>query len=84
MVEIIYTSIKGKYITKNFAADLIEIVRSMVRKISKHLYNHLPSFAEMIVRGVEIANDSSNKELTRKIKSLIKAMLSKYLNVVFH
>lgn len=37
----------------------------------------------MIIRGVDIAADSS-KELIGKINNLIKTMLANYLNVAFH
>jgi len=83
LVEILYNYIQSKSIPRTFAADLIAIVRLMIRKIGNHLYNHLPTFGDMVIRSVDIAGDSS-KELIVKINNLIKTMLSKYLNVAFH
>ncbi len=84
LIEILYNEILKKDITQLYATDLIEIVRSMVRRICECLYRHLPTFANMVLRAVDIAKDSSGKDLIESVTHLIKTMLAKYPNVAFH
>ena len=84
LVEILYNEILKKDITQSYATDLIEIVRSITRRISECLHRHLPTFANMILRAVDIAKDSSGKDLIESVTHLIKTMLAKYQNVAFH
>jgi len=84
LVEILYNEILRKEISQIYATDLIEIIRSMVRRIGECLYRHLPTFANMILRAVDLAKDSSGKDLIESVTHLIKTMLTKYQNVAFH
>ena len=56
----------------------------MVRRIGDILHRHLPTFANMILRAVDLAKDTSGKALIDSVTHLIKTMLARYQNVAFH
>ena len=84
LVEIIHSEIFKKSIDKSYATQLVEIIRAIVRRVNEQLHKHLPTFGNIILRAMDIAKDSSSKELIESVTLLIKTMLIKYSFVVFY
>lgn len=94
LMDILYLEIQRKeisnllekliHIAQLYTIDLIEIIRSLVRRIGGLLLIHLPTFANMILRAVDIAKDASGKLVIESVTLLIKTMLAVYPNVAFH
>eukprot|EP00826_Nyctotherus_ovalis_P009081 TRINITY_DN12376_c0_g1_i1.p2 TRINITY_DN12376_c0_g1~~TRINITY_DN12376_c0_g1_i1.p2 ORF type:complete len:204 (-),score=65.23 TRINITY_DN12376_c0_g1_i1:154-765(-) len=73
-----------KTTTQAYAIDLVEVMRAVVRKASERLHRHMPLFGNIILRAMDIAKDTSGKELIESVTLLIKIMLIKYPFVVFY
>lgn len=83
LIDILYAEIIKKTTTHVYAADLIAILREVIRKASEASRPYLPNVADMVLRAMGLSIDQPAEELIKAVSLLVKTLLIRYRCVAF-